>query len=213
MTAISLTRCASSLSQVQLEFSESDATRSPTMLSRESLIARAKAGERDAFEQLARLYLRPAYSVALAIVRRPADAEDVAQDALLLALERLDSCREPDKFTSWVLTIVRNQARNWLDKRKLRDVLPEPPAESGESAPGAVEVNLVRDELLAALEVLTPTEREVLLLHDLDGYTHEEIGQMVNVSCVMSRQHLFVSRKKLRKALGRNQDEGGTDES
>jgi RNA polymerase sigma-70 factor (ECF subfamily) len=178
----------------------------------ETLIESAKAGSADAFEQLARLFLRPAYSVALAIVRRPQDAEDVAQDALMLAFERLDSCREPARFAGWLMTIVRNQARNWLDKRRLRDVLPEVPDESTVGVTESHEPRIQREKLLQALEALTPVEREVVLLHDLDGYTHDEIGQLLNVSCVMSRQHLFVSRRKLRKILEIATGEGGHDD-
>jgi RNA polymerase sigma factor (sigma-70 family) len=178
----------------------------------ESLIERARAGQAQAFEQLARLYLRPAYSVALAVVRRPQDAEDVAQDALMLAFERLDSCREPHRFAAWLMTIVRNQARNWLDKRRLRDVLPSLPDESRAGCVDSGEPTIERGKLLEALGVLSPVEREVVLLHDLEGYTHEEIGQILNVSCVMSRQHLFVSRRKLRSALQIVTVEGGPHE-
>jgi RNA polymerase sigma-70 factor, ECF subfamily len=177
----------------------------------EVLIERAKGGSPDAFEQLARLYLRPAYSVALAIVRRPQDAEDVAQDALMLAFERLDSCREPGRFAAWLMTIVRNQARNWLDKRRLRDVLPEEPDESKVGVTASFEPSVERDKLLEALDALSAVEREVVLLHDLHGYTHDEIGELLNVSCVMSRQHLFVSRRKLRKTLQIGTGEGGHD--
>ena len=182
------------------------------LTSPQALVARAKTGERQAFEALARLYLRPAYSVALAIVRRPSDAEDVAQDALILAFERLASCREPERFAAWLLTIVRNQARNFLDKRRLRDVLPQVPAESGAETTEVSGPSVERAKLLSALDSLSAVEREVVLLHDLEGFTHEEIGQIVSISCVMSRQVLFVARRKLRNVLGMATNEGGPNE-
>jgi len=179
----------------------------------ESLVESAKRGERTAFELLARRYLRPAYTVALAIVRRPADAEDVAQDALMLAFERLDSCREPERFVAWLMTIVRNHSKNWLSKRRFRDVLPNEPGEQDAEHLDAPEPAVMeRKNLLAALELISPVEREVVLLHDLEGYTHDEIGQILNISCVMSRQHLFVSRRKLRRTLGTSTTEGGNNE-
>lgn len=182
-------------------------------ISVESLVHAAKSGDRNAFEQLARSYLRPAYLVALSIVRRPSDAEDVAQDAVILALERIESCREPERFVAWLMTIVRNHAKNWLAKRRLRDVSPRDPEdrEMGQvdcSDPGVLE----RQRLLAALDTISAMEREVVLLHDLEGYTHDEIGQILNISCVMSRQHLFVSRRKLRRTLDIGGDDGGQDE-
>jgi len=171
------------------------------------LVARARRGDPAAFDELVRSYLRPAYAVALAVVGRPADAEDIAQDAFCLAFEKLDSCRDPSRFAGWLLTIVKNQARNWLVKRKLRDVsrmssLPEQPDQG--AGPDA---SALRAPLLAALALLGEAQREVVLLHDLEGWTHGEIAKALGISEVMSRQHLFVARKKLRTQL-----EGGLSE-
>jgi RNA polymerase sigma-70 factor (ECF subfamily) len=167
-----------------------------------ALVVRAQRGDAEAFESLVRAYLRVAYSVALAVVGRPTDAEDVAQDAFLRAFERIDTCREPERFAGWLLQIVRNQARNWLDRRRWRDV---PAAEhtreqvAGEDSP---ETAAGRGQLLAALQFLGTAQREVLLLHDLEGWTHAEIAASVGISEVMSRQHLFRARRELRAKLG-----------
>jgi RNA polymerase sigma-70 factor (ECF subfamily) len=58
-----------------------------------------------------------------------------------------------------------------------------------------------RAQLLAALSLLGPVERKVVLLHDLEGWTHAEIGSALDISVVMSRQHLFQARRKLRSEL------------
>ncbi len=169
-----------------------------------SLVVRAQRGDVPAFDALARAYLRAAYSVALAVVGRPADAEDVAQDAFLLALERIETCREPRRFAGWLVAIVRNQARNWLDRRRLRDVSP-----GGREAEGGDDAALpdapLRRRLLQLLQSLGPVQREVLLLHDLEGWTHPEIGAALGISEVASRQHLFQARRELRGRL-ENQD-------
>jgi RNA polymerase sigma-70 factor (ECF subfamily) len=172
----------------------------PTNESTEALVERALRGEPDALTALVRRYLRPAYSVALGIVRRPTDAEDVAQDALLIAVERLETCRDHEAFGAWMLQIVRNQARNWLARRRLRDV----PAGEAPERPGdgpAPDTAAFRSRLLEALDVLSETEREVVLLHDLEGWTHPEIAEALGISVVMSRQLLFQSRRKLRAEL------------
>jgi RNA polymerase sigma-70 factor, ECF subfamily len=173
------------------------------------MVARVVEGDAEAIEQLARHCLRPAYSVALAIVRRPADAEDVAQDALTTALERIETCREPERFMAWLMTIVRNQSKNWLERRRLRDVPPQ--AEMGEQLAPVCDFDsgLERDRLIAALGQLSGAEREVVLLHDLEGFTHQEISEALGVSCVMSRQHLFVARRKLRAVLDNEVHQGG----
>jgi RNA polymerase sigma-70 factor (ECF subfamily) len=166
-----------------------------------ALVARAKRGDSAAFEALVRAFLRPAYAVALAVVGRPADAEDVAQDAFLAAFERLDSCREPARFAGWLLQIVRNRARNWLDGRRLRDVSREEPSEDRVHDPISVEGPSLRGPLLRALDLLGTVEREVVLLHDLEGWTHPEIAVALGISEVMSRQHLFLARRQLRAQL------------
>ena len=167
-----------------------------------ALVARAQRGESAAFEALVRAYLRAAYSVALAVVGRPADAEDVAQDAFLLAFERIDSCREPARFAGWLLQIVRNRGRNWLDRRKWRDVPADPRvAERSVVASSSGDPSL-RERLLRALELLDSVQREVVLLHDLEGWTHPEIAAALGMSEVMSRQHLFQARRQLRAQLG-----------
>lgn len=162
------------------------------------LVLSAQRGDPAAFEGLARAFLRTAYAVALSIVRRPADAEDVAQDALVKGFAAIETCREPTRFLPWLLAIVRNEARNWLAKRKHRDV---PAEETDEAAgPDAAPVS-TRDWLLRALATLNDVQREVVLLHDLEGLTHGEIAASVGCSEIMSRQHLFAARRAMRTAM------------
>jgi RNA polymerase sigma-70 factor, ECF subfamily len=171
------------------------------------LVIRARRGEAAAFPALVRSFLRAAYSVALGVLGRPADAEDVAQDALVCAFERLHECREPDRFAGWLLQIVRNRALNALDRRRLRDVaateLPEPAAAAAEPQPR------LRERLLAALARVSPAQREVVLLHDLEGWTHAEIATALGCSELMSRQHLFQARRALRGLLAEPEADHG----
>lgn len=173
----------------------------------EALVARARRGEPAAFEELVRRHLRAAYAVALAVLGVPADAEDVAQEAFAVAWERLDTCREPARFAGWLLQIVRNRARNAVEARRVRGDGAEPaPGHEPWSAPS--EEAGLRDRLLGALAALTPVQREVVLLHDLEGWTHAEIGAAAGISEVMSRQHLFTARKALRGKLQEDAPEG-----
>jgi RNA polymerase sigma-70 factor (ECF subfamily) len=166
----------------------------------QALVIRAQRGDGAAFAALAGAFLRAAYAIALGVVRRPADAEDVAQEAFIVALERIDACREPAAFPGWLLTIVRNRAKNWVDRRRLRDGVDEDPPETA-VAPIRPELVGLRERLLAALTVLLPVQREVVLLHDLEDWTHAEIGAALGMSEVMSRQHLFNARRVLRGRL------------
>lgn len=173
------------------------------------LVERAQSGDAQAFTGLARAFLRPAYTVALAILGRPADAEDTAQESLMRALERIDTCREPERFGGWLLQIVRNQARNAIASRRLRDVPAQAEADVDIGGPSlqASRAEGMRLPLLAALEKLVPIRREVVLLHDLEGWTHPEIASMLDISELMSRQLLFLARRELRTQLDDSPDE------
>ena len=169
-----------------------------------ALLARARRGDAAAREALVRRYLRPAYAVALSVVRNAADAEDLAQDGLVAALGRLDQCREPVRFAAWLFQGVRNRALSHVTQGRTRaDLLDRVPR--GEGQEGAAAQVVLRRQLLGALERLGPVQREVVLLHDLESWTHAEIAGALEISEVMSRQHLFVARKAMREWLG---DEG-----
>ena len=165
----------------------------------EGLVARARFGERAALEALVRRYLRPAYAVALSIVLSPADAEDISQESIVNALQELDRCRHPDRFAAWLLQGVRNRARNHLAWRRVRDARPEQPEMPVQ--PTAVAALGLRASLLGALWELAAVQREVVLLHDLEGWTHAEIALNLGTTATNSRQHLFQARRRLRELL------------
>lgn len=169
------------------------------------LVERARAGESEAFERLVRRHLRGAYAVALGILREPADAEDVCQDAFLTALERLEECRRPDRFGAWLLQIVRNRALNVRRAQSVRSALPLQNAlgvagrhDTGRQA----ERSELRARLLAAMEDLSDPQREALLLHDLEGWRHREVAAHLGVPESTARAYLFQARRKLRARLG-----------
>lgn len=174
------------------------------------LVARARKGQAEALEALVRRYLRPAYAVALSVVRNGADAEDLAQEAMMRALQRLEQCRDPQRFAAWLLQAVRHRALNQLQQGKSRAALLDS-VERGavmEVDPSRV---LVKEQLLGALGQLNEVQREVVLLHDLQSWTHAEIAGALGISEVMSRQHLFVARKVMRAHLAQGvRGAGGT---
>ena len=169
-----------------------------------SLVERARRGDSAAFETLVRRHLRAAHAVALAILGNVMDAEDICHDAFITALERLKDCRHPDRFAAWLIQIVRNQARNYLGYRKVRATKPiEPDRVAGpEDSVRDVERSELRALLQKALATLSDVQRQVVLLHDMEGWRHRAIADTLEISEVASRQHLFVARKRLREELG-----------
>lgn len=182
------------------------------------LVARARAGDAQAFEDLVRRHLRAAHAVALGVLGNPADAEDVSQDAFLAALERLEECRDPERFAAWLLRIVRNKALNARESRSLRTGEPLEPGDSrawtaADDPARDTERSELRERLLAALAELTPAQREVVLLHDLEGFKHREIAELLGTSEGAARVQLFQARRALRRLLesGDRGDRDGGD--
>ncbi len=169
-----------------------------------TLIARSCAGDAAAFDTLVRRHYRTAFSVALANTGHRADAEDVCHDALIRVAERLETCRDPARFAQWMCAIVRNRARNARERERVRraESLDERVVQSGHDSDRDAQRAELRARLLGALAVLTPVQREVVLLHDLAGWTHQAIADLIGTSEGMSRQHLFQARRQLRGALG-----------
>jgi RNA polymerase sigma-70 factor (ECF subfamily) len=167
------------------------------------LVREALGGRSEAFGVLLTRYMRPAYLVAFSITGNKEDAEDVAQEAFLVALERLEDCRKPERFGGWFLTIVRNRSKNLLRREKVRSG--EDIAEGLLPGDGTPEEDLVRVELRghleAGLEGLAAPRREVLLLHDLEGWKHREIAEKLGIPEGTVRSHLHFARRHLRKRL------------
>lgn len=170
-----------------------------------SLVARARLGDAAAVETLLRRYFRGSYIVALARVGNREDAEDVCQDAFIRCVEHIHECREPAKFGAWLLRIVRNTAYNRGDYLRVRSAEPidsHLDLRSSVRADARVQRNDLRDTLMRALALLSEIQRDVVLLHDLEGWRHAEIAVHLELSEGMSRRHLSDARKELRTLLG-----------
>jgi len=165
-----------------------------------ALVELAREGDGAAFEVLVRRYTRIAYAIALGVVKEPADAEDVCQDAFVRALERLDDC-EPARFAAWLLRIVRNRAHSVRRYLGVRDAVALDMVSPASPEPGPhrdAERQELRRGLVDALSELKEVQRQVVLLHDLEGWKHREIGQLLELPEGTVRAHLFHARRTLR---------------
>ena len=169
------------------------------------LVSAARAGDRSALDRLLSMHLAIAHSVALGTVRHWADAADVVQTAFVTAIEKLATCRDPARFTGWLLQIVRNTGIDAIRFRtrsvaRHADVEPEL-AQIVTCEPDPLSRAAMRAGLVAALGTLTERQRQVVLLYDLEGWKHGEIADLLEISEVMSRQELFIARRGVRSAL------------
>jgi RNA polymerase sigma-70 factor (ECF subfamily) len=184
------------------------AARQASRMTRESdseLVVGVRGGSRDAAGKLAERYLRACRAVALSILGDLHAAEDVCQDSFVQAIERIEDCRQPERFGAWLLQIVRNRSKNFLrDGKGDREVSFEDGSHTSASTPPDREAERaeLRGRLLEALKELPETRREILLLHDLEGWTHREIAERLELPAGTVRSHLHHARKALRSLLG-----------
>lgn len=169
------------------------------------LVERARSGNSHAFERLVRRHLAAAHAVARSkLGGDPDDADDVCQEAFITALERIEDCRNPERFRSWLLTIVRNKAHNRREYLSVRATAPldaAAPVASNEDPSARVERRELQEELTAAMEDLTDLQRRVFVRFDMEGWDHGEIAEELGISRGASRFHLHAARRALRKRL------------
>ena len=173
-----------------------------------SLMARARSGDLSALEQLYRTYEGPVYTLARRLTRTAEDAEDVLQDTFLEVCRSLRQWRGEGALWGWIRTIAASKALMRYRREKLREWEPledAGPATGTAGAGGAVvapeDVPLKMD-LEAALGRLSERSRAVVWLHDVEGYTHEEIAELMGMTTSFSKSQLARAHDRLRQWLG-----------
>jgi RNA polymerase sigma-70 factor (ECF subfamily) len=168
------------------------------------LVARAQDGDASAFESLVKRHIRAAHVVAFAVLGESADADDAVQDGFLSAMQHLDSCSPAEKFRAWLLTIVRNRAFDLKRRGRVRsvEILEEGTAQAHEPSPlDMAERSELNAQLSAAIGTLTDTQREVLMMHDVEGWKHADIAGLLGLAESTVRVHLLHARRRLRAQL------------
>lgn len=175
------------------------------------LIERAKAGEREAFDQIMIRYQRKVVSTAWRVLGNEEDARDAAQEAFLRVYKYLDRFRADEDFAAWLYRIVINACRDIARKRASteRFVSLDEEVERIEKlvASDDVERSAIRSQersLVAhALGTLTKKEREALVLRDLEGLTTEEVARLMGSTQTTVRSHVSSARAKIREFRNR----------
>ena len=170
------------------------------------LVEACKRGDQKAQFELYRLYNAAMYNTCLRIVGDSDDAEDVMQEAFLKAFEKLDTYRGAVSFGAWLKRIVINKALDFLRIKKEQLSL-EDAGEVGEIVDepvDTVEVEYRAEAIKKAIYDLPEGYRIVLSLILLEGYDHEEVSSILNISNATSRTQYHRAKKKLIELLKRN---------
>lgn len=166
----------------------------------------AQADARREFEERLAECGPLAFRVAHGVLRNTADAEDVAQEALLRAYQSFDRLRDRNRFSGWLVRISFRLALDRLrsaKRRERRDALWSQPAHlpPPATAEDVAASNQFQGHLERALEELPEKLRLVLLLSAMEGYTIEEIARMIGVPLGTVKSRIFIARKKLAEKL------------
>lgn len=174
-------------------------------------IRRAQQGDADAFERIYRLHNRRVYALCLRMVGNTAEAEDLTQEAFLQLFRKIATFRGESAFSTWLHRLSVNVVLMRLRKKSLAatslDETIEPDDES--SGPrkdiGGPDLRLSgsvdRVNLERAVEQLPPGYRSIFVLHDVQGYEHNEIATIMNCSIGNSKSQLHKARMRLRQLL------------
>jgi RNA polymerase sigma-70 factor, ECF subfamily len=188
------------MSQGQLEAVEAD------------LIKRVCDGEPQAFEDLVRPYERLVYGTAISILRNPADAEEVSQEAVLKAFSKLSSFRGESRFSTWLIQITYNEARMRVRKDRLHlyestdcqerdaegDYWPKDFADWRPIPSEMLEKKELREALENGINSLSPAYRDVLILRDVHNLSVKETAAILGIGKGSVKTRLHRARIQLR---------------
>lgn len=168
------------------------------------LVVECKQGSKKACYELYRLYSKAMLNVAFRILNSMDEAEDVLQESFLDAFKKVKDFRQETTFGLWLKQIVVNRSINLLRKRKLdwvqmeseqlENIADEEPADEEEMEYKVAQVK-------QAMQLLPEGYRVVLSLYLLEGYDHEEIGKILNITENTSRTQFLRAKRKLSEVL------------
>jgi RNA polymerase sigma-70 factor (ECF subfamily) len=179
------------------------------------LIDRCLRGDHEAFYQLMRPYERAIYFAAMGVLHNPADAEEVAQEAVLKAFNNLSKFRRESKFSTWLIQIAINEARMRLRKDRSHlyesideqksdeegDYLPRDFADWRDIPSEELQCKELREALKRALASLDPKYREVLVLRDVQHMSIIETAEVLGITEASVKTRLLRARLQMRDAL------------
>jgi RNA polymerase sigma-70 factor, ECF subfamily len=187
----------------------SDSASTGTIPSASDLIKRAQEGDSDAFGALFQAHKSRIYSVCLRMTSNTAEAEDLTQDAFLQVFRKISKFRGDSAFSTWLHRIAVNTVLMHFRKKPLCHVSLDEPYDSNgaklrheygtrdRGLAGCID----RIALARAMKLLPPGYRTIFLLHEVEGYEHQEIAEMLSCTVGNSKSQLYKARLRFRELL------------
>jgi RNA polymerase sigma-70 factor (ECF subfamily) len=168
-------------------------------------VALAAAGDRDAFERLYRGHVNRIYSLCVRMCGNRTEAEELTQDVFVRAWEKLHLFKGESRFGTWLHRLAVNVVLNArkTDGRRVSRLEDDEDGSAVDRLPGVPLAPGDRMDLEAAIAKLPPGARRVFTLHDVEGYKHEEIAELLGVTTGATKAQLHRARMLLRERLTR----------
>ena len=164
-------------------------------------VQRAIQGDERALRSLWTRYSPYVDAVVRRLVTDPDQAADVAQEVWIQIFKARPGWRAESAFSTWAHRIAVNRTLNALRRTKRLAAIESPIEEDSAAVEQDAERSMLAQSIEQAARMLSPGARTVFLLHDVEGYTHEEIAETLGITSGGSKSQLFKARAKLRKLL------------
>ena len=183
-----------------------------TILSEETLIASARAGNRNAFGELVRRHSNRVYGMSFKILKNREDAEDNLQNVLCKAYGKIRQFEGNSQFSTWLVRIAINEALMMLRKRRPGDVVESaernrttdeymPRVESRDLHADPERQYLTKELTTKAFDALTPELRYTFILQKGEGWTSREVAEALDITAETVKSRIFRARVRLRQQL------------
>lgn len=174
----------------------------------QEIISRCIEGDQKAQFQLYKLYYKAMYNTSLRIVNNTMEAEDIMQESFLTAFEKINTYEGKVSFGAWLKRIVINNSLDSLKKKKIDlDSFDEYPLDLPEEVPqgkNGPEIRMQVEAIKEAIYQLPEKYRIVLSLYLIEGYDHEEISKILDITSSTSRSQYVRAKQKLSNILSKN---------
>ena len=173
-----------------------------------ALIRKAQCGDAASFEEIYRIYRNLVYSLCLRMTKRSPDAEDLTQEVFLQARRKLYTFRGDSSFGTWLYKVAFNRTMMFLRRHRIEESLPEPTKLNNRSTELIVAARSHGGEPLRTLALkqaiasLPEARRSVVILHDINGFSHREVGLQLGIAVRTSKARLQKAHVALRVFLG-----------
>lgn len=189
---------------------------SPEDLTDEELVELAQQGDYAAYEEIVRRYQDKAFRLAFSLMKNESDAQDVVQEAFLNMYRKLETFEGKSQFGSWMYRVVTNAALMRLRKKRRRSEVPVEPDETEFEeddyyvtsvpewrvrADEAAENRELREQIIEAVDELSPKSQTVFLLKEVEGLSLKEIAEVLDLSVGGVKSRLHRARLHLRATL------------